>query len=83
MGEFEAYPIRFEPLYKEKIWGGRRLEEVLGKALPDDIFISFREAGKDVWKLACDFYPGTEWTSGSTSDEPGDGTDCGCPRTGS
>jgi len=33
--EFQAYPIKFEPLYKEKIWGGRRLADVLGKALPD------------------------------------------------
>jgi len=43
---FQAYPIKFEPLYKEKIWGGTRLAEVLGKKLP---------AGKKIgesWELA-------------------------------
>ncbi len=28
------YPLRFEPLYKRYLWGGRRLQEVLGKDLP-------------------------------------------------
>ena len=28
------YPLRFEPIFKERIWGGRRLESVLGKPLP-------------------------------------------------
>jgi mannose-6-phosphate isomerase len=27
------YPLRFEPILKELIWGGRRLERVLGKSL--------------------------------------------------
>ena len=27
-------PIVFEPLYMERVWGGRRLEEVFGKKLP-------------------------------------------------
>ncbi len=27
-------PILFEPLYKERVWGGRRLEEDLGRTLP-------------------------------------------------
>jgi mannose-6-phosphate isomerase len=30
-----AYPILLEPLYDPKIWGGRRLETVLGKTLPE------------------------------------------------
>jgi mannose-6-phosphate isomerase len=30
------YPLRFEPIFKERIWGGRRLETVLGKKLPSD-----------------------------------------------
>ncbi len=30
----DVYPIVFEPLYKQKIWGGRKLETLLGKALP-------------------------------------------------
>lgn len=28
------YPLQFEEVYKEKVWGGRNLEKVLGKALP-------------------------------------------------
>lgn len=28
------YPLRFEPVYKRYLWGGRRLETVLGKSLP-------------------------------------------------
>ena len=28
------YPLRFEPLLKRYLWGGRRLETVLGKQLP-------------------------------------------------
>ncbi len=27
-------PIRFEPFLRPTVWGGRRLEEVLGKRLP-------------------------------------------------
>ncbi len=30
------YPLTFEPELKEKVWGGRRLGQVLGKALPPD-----------------------------------------------
>ena len=29
-------PIVFEPIFKERIWGGRRLETALGKRLPAD-----------------------------------------------
>jgi len=28
------YPLKFEPIYKEKIWGGRALEEKFSKQLP-------------------------------------------------
>jgi mannose-6-phosphate isomerase len=41
-----VYPVRFEPLYKEKIWGGRNLERLFGRNLPP---------GKSVgesWELA-------------------------------
>lgn len=31
-----VFPVIFEPIYKPKIWGGRRLEEVLAKKLPPD-----------------------------------------------
>ena len=30
------YPLRFEPIFQERIWGGRRLETMLGKKLPPD-----------------------------------------------
>lgn len=28
------YPLKFEPIYKERIWGGRKLETKLGRRLP-------------------------------------------------
>jgi mannose-6-phosphate isomerase len=28
------YPFTFQPIYKERIWGGRRLEALYGRALP-------------------------------------------------
>jgi len=28
------YPIRFAPIYQERVWGGRRLESVYGRTLP-------------------------------------------------
>ncbi len=34
MNEPLLYPLQFEEVYKEKVWGGRNLEKVLGKALP-------------------------------------------------
>jgi mannose-6-phosphate isomerase len=34
MGGVEAYPLKFEPIYKQRIWGGRKLHEVFGKDLP-------------------------------------------------
>ena len=32
----DAYPLQFEPVFRSYIWGGRRLESVLQKPLPDD-----------------------------------------------
>jgi mannose-6-phosphate isomerase len=32
----QPYPIKFHPIFKEKVWGGRRLEELLEKDLPAD-----------------------------------------------
>jgi mannose-6-phosphate isomerase len=31
------YPLTFQPIYKERIWGGRRLEEMYGRALPSSV----------------------------------------------
>jgi mannose-6-phosphate isomerase len=41
-----AYPYKFEPIYKEKIWGGRNLERLFGRALPDGKSIG------ESWELA-------------------------------
>ena len=30
----KTYPLKFEPIYKQRIWGGQRLREVFGKDLP-------------------------------------------------
>src|ERR1700727_3124945 len=30
------YPLRFEPIFQYRLWGGRRLEEWLGAKLPGD-----------------------------------------------
>jgi len=32
----EVYPLVFEPIFKPKIWGGRKLHTLLGKQLPQD-----------------------------------------------
>jgi mannose-6-phosphate isomerase len=29
-----AYPLKFEGIYKQRIWGGRKLQDVFGKELP-------------------------------------------------
>jgi mannose-6-phosphate isomerase len=31
------YPLTFEPIFKERIWGGRKLEELYGKKLPINV----------------------------------------------
>ncbi|MCS6850597.1 MAG: class I mannose-6-phosphate isomerase [Gemmataceae bacterium] len=30
------YPLRFEPIFKPNLWGGRQLGQLLGRPLPDD-----------------------------------------------
>lgn len=35
MGGFPLYPLKFDYILKEKVWGGRRLETLLGKRLPE------------------------------------------------
>jgi mannose-6-phosphate isomerase len=43
------YPIKFHSIYKEKIWGGRRLE-AFRNDLPDDLKIG------ESWEIACHEY---------------------------
>ncbi len=31
------YPFTFKPIFKERVWGGRRLQELYGKELPPDV----------------------------------------------
>src|SRR5438477_6001839 len=31
------HPLRFHPIFKERVWGGRRLEELFGKKLPPSV----------------------------------------------
>src|SRR5215472_18078250 len=31
------YPLSFYPIFKERVWGGRRLEELYGKPLPPGV----------------------------------------------
>ena len=39
-------PLKFNPIFKERIWGSRRLEELYGKALPAGVAIG------ESWELA-------------------------------
>ncbi|MGN6725143.1 MAG: type I phosphomannose isomerase catalytic subunit [Tepidisphaeraceae bacterium] len=62
------YPMIFQPRYVEKIWGGQKLQSILGKGIP---------AGKSIgesWELF-DFPPGviegsTGWTSAALTNGP-------------
>ena len=59
------YPLKFKPRFVEKIWGGRKLESILGKSLPGD-----KPFGES-WELY-DFPPGvvensTDWVSASVA----------------
>jgi mannose-6-phosphate isomerase len=33
------YPLTFEPRFKERVWGGRRLATLYGKQLPDEVLV--------------------------------------------
>ena len=33
----ELYPLLFEPVYKEVLWGGKKMAQLLGRPIPDDI----------------------------------------------
>jgi mannose-6-phosphate isomerase len=36
MSNAALYPLRFEPIYQYRLWGGRRLAELLSAPLPGD-----------------------------------------------
>lgn len=40
------YPLKFNPIFKPRIWGGRRLEELFGKRLPAGLAIG------ESWELS-------------------------------
>ena len=42
----EAYPLKFKPIFKHRIWGGQRLREYFGKDIPTDEKIG------ESWELA-------------------------------
>ena len=44
--ELDLYPLKFEPLYQPKVWGGRRIES-LGRSLPGDASAQIGES----WEL--------------------------------
>jgi mannose-6-phosphate isomerase len=61
------YPIKFKPRYVQKMWGGRKIETILGKSLPPG---SIGES----WELY-DFPPGVvdgsaDWISSEVADGP-------------
>src|SRR5829696_5889669 len=62
------YPLKFKPRFVEKIWGGRKIETVLGKTLPPG-----KQIGES-WELY-DFPPGVcdnsgNWTSSEVANGP-------------
>ena len=36
MSQTLLYPLRFEPIYQYRLWGGRRLADLLTPPLPSD-----------------------------------------------
>src|SRR5579871_2518721 len=62
------YPLKFKPRYVEKIWGGRKIETVLGKPLP-----ARKQIGES-WEIY-DFPPGvvdksSNWVSVEIANGP-------------
>jgi mannose-6-phosphate isomerase len=37
IGQISLYPLRFEPIYQYRLWGGRRLANLLSAPLPEDV----------------------------------------------
>ena len=46
IGGVKAYPLKFEPIYKQRIWGGQKLREFFNKDIPP-----FEKIGES-WELA-------------------------------
>src|SRR5580693_6087011 len=46
MSQILLYPLRFEPIYQYRLWGGRRLAELFRQPLPGDDPIG------EVWVLS-------------------------------
>ena len=62
------YPLKFKPRYLEKMWGGRKIQTVLGKSLPPGKLIG------ESWELY-DFPPGVidnsaHWVSSEVANGP-------------
>ena len=62
------YPLKFRPRFVEKIWGGAKLQSVLGKTLPEGKLIG------ETWELY-DFPPGVvdqsgQWISSEIANGP-------------
>ncbi len=62
------YPFKFKPRFVEKIWGGRKIETVLGKPLPPGAQVG------ESWELY-DFPPGVvdgspDWVSSEVANGP-------------
>src|SRR3989454_5211057 len=62
------YPLKFLPRFVEKMWGGRKIETVLGKPLPPGKLIG------ESWELY-DFPPGavdrsSDWVSSEIANGP-------------
>lgn len=62
------YPLKFKPRFVEKMWGGRKIETVLGKPLPPGKTIG------ESWEIF-DFPPGvvddsTDWVSAEIANGP-------------
>jgi mannose-6-phosphate isomerase len=41
----KVYPLKFEPIYKQRIWGGQKLRKVFNKDIP-----TFEKIGES-WEL--------------------------------
>jgi hypothetical protein len=60
MGKAQLYPLRFDPIYQYRLWGGRRLASLLSAPLPSD--------GPDRRSVGAErphrpSKPGCEWTA--------------------